>query len=89
MKPILILWVPSNRQFGIKGRQAAPLAEVLDMFIEYANAQLKPDTSVLVLPAMDATDFSVEVFNADNVPALDIEKLKEKVLNYAKSVTNE
>lgn len=87
MNPILILWVPQDNRFGRDGISMS-FADCLDMFQKYAETVANGNHSVLTLPLFEGKEFKVEVFNAENTPALEIQKLKDEINQYVKSLEN-
>lgn len=86
MKPIVIISVPARAQFGVAGGRMMSLAEMMDIFQKYAEGQMKEDGNVLCLPLLEGKEFKVDVFNAENIKDFDVEKLKEEIKAYAKSL---
>lgn len=86
MKPILIIWVPSKINFGALGIHLS-MRELLEMMQEYAEDKSKDNHSVLTLPKIGSDTFEVSVYNAENTPPMEIQKLRQEVMDYFNSLS--
>lgn len=82
MKPLIVLRVPRNLNYvkSFSGR-GPELYHLWEMFDSYVKAETKGDYYVLTFLKDDSEDmeFDVEVFNATNIPEIEVERLQAQI----------